>query len=139
MNHFEYGFFDELEKIATNKDEVAKMMEYYKREYPGASRRQIGEAATERVQFKNRTKGRLENSTLPISVLSNKNHPRFHSDAARFDVSIPKPGQPGQRIGTNSEQRAKFWERSRRRQSLDHIFRTAPSRAKYGVKPVGLR
>ena len=136
MNHFEYGFFDELEKIATNKAEVASWRDYLRRKYPelkGASRGYLGGIANTRAQRSLGTTGRLEEPTTD---------PRFHSRNFRFDVSIPKPGQPGKRLVANREQRTKYLSRLDNPLSGHNVWRdnmTAPKRAKYGDKPFGLR
>ena len=132
MNHFEYGFFDELEKIATNKAEVASWRDYLRRRYPelkGASRGYLGGIANTRAQFRLGTTGRLEEPTTD---------PRFHSRNFRFDVSIPDPNVPGGRLVANSEQRTKFIERikNRNREAIDYM--KAPSRAELGVTPFGV-
>lgn len=130
MNHFKFGFFDELEKIATDKDLVGYYKQYFKDQYPGMASGAIGELATRHAQGENMTRGRLETPTTD---------PRFHSNNFRFDVSIPKPGQPGARIVANRDQRTKFLNRTRNLRTTSFDYMTAPSRAKYGVQPVGLR
>lgn len=135
MNSFEYGFFSELEKTATNKDEVAQWRSYLAKMYPelkGASRGYIGGIANMRAQRALGTSGTSERPTTD---------PRFHSDNFRFDISIPKPGQPGKRIVANREQRQKYLSRGDSPLSPANVIRdnmTAPKRAKYGEKPFGL-
>jgi len=50
MNHFEYGFFDELEKIATDKDLVAAHKKQIQNQFKGISSGEAGREATKRVQ-----------------------------------------------------------------------------------------
>ena len=129
MNHFEFGFFDELEKIATNKDDVASSIEYLSKKYKGASRGYIGELANQRVQFRRKTRGQLEPKTTD---------PRFRDPRHRFDVSIPDPNVPGGRLVANRDQRTKFIERIKNRNSETMDYMKAPSRAELGVTPFGV-
>jgi len=137
MNHFEYGFFDELEKIATNKAEVADWRGYLIRRYPelkGASRGYIGGIANTRAQRDLGTTGKLEGPPKD---------PRFNDPNFRFRVSVPDPKVPGRRLVANREERTKFLNRAEdNRLGVHSVFldnMTAPKRAKLGVKPIGLR
>ena len=90
MHHFEYGFFNELEKIATNKDKVAWWKKAFQKDYPGASRAIIGELATGMVQRMSPGAADLVGPGI---------------------VTIPKPGAPGERVVANPEITAKFIKR----------------------------
>lgn len=50
MNHFEYGFLDEFEKIATNKALVAEWAKWFRKQFPGASKGDIGRMAMMEAQ-----------------------------------------------------------------------------------------
>ena len=138
MNHFEFGFFDELEKIATNKAEVADWRKYIINAHPelkGAPRGYIGGHANRMAQRSLGTTGQLEGRL---------NDPRFNNEPGfRFKVSVPDPKVPGGRLVANGAQRNKFLDRidstnlSSTRVFLDNL--TAPKRAKLGVWPYGLQ
>lgn len=112
MNHFEFGFFDELEKIATNKALVAENKAFFKGLYPKASRSAIGQRATSFSQYQMGTDSRLS-KTPPAD-------PRFNSTL--FDMTIPIPGKTkvGRGVDQNTQPR-----RVVNRAQLNKIFSRA--------------
>jgi len=86
MNHFEFGFFDELEKIATNKDEVADSRkwskffdELYKRnKLKQYSKRELGDMATRSAQARRLTTSRLNPDTVNRWDKDGKRIPPVH-------------------------------------------------------------
>jgi len=99
------GFFDELEKLATDKDEVNFWKKYYRRWYKGASRRMTGEAANHQAQLNYQTRGRKINPGDP------------GYEPGVFNITIPKPGKPKERIVGTREQADKRQARIRLHQS----------------------
>lgn len=121
MNHFEYGFFNELEKIATDRDAVAERMAGYRRMYPNASRADIGARATGLTQFARGTASRLSSE--------NPSDPRFSKDNARrslFNTTIPIPGvtQLGENVDQDGQPRqvANREQREKKVSRLDTVF-----------------
>lgn len=118
MNHFEYGFFDELEKIATSRDLVDDEMKYFdegRNTYNKAmSKDQRGRRATSNAQTKARTKG------FPHAF---KPQPDIHSGDPPPPLRYWRPSARGKRPGQfrssfieemTPEEKAKFLERRER-------------------------
>jgi hypothetical protein len=55
MNTFEFAFFDELQKLATDRGAVASARKRLEKQYPNASKADIGQAATREAQRTMRT------------------------------------------------------------------------------------
>lgn len=135
MNHFEFGFFDELEKIATDPAVVAKHMEIYRQKFPHASKGELGASATRAAQAELGTSGRREN--MPSD-------PRFayEDGGIRFGVSIPDKDRPGQRVVANREQRNEFRSRLLSPSSFGRMkqkYMPFKARQSVNLAPYGLR
>jgi len=138
MNAFEFGFFDELEKIATNKDEVKSAKKDirfwdrrgYTKQY---SKREIGDLATRMVQERMRSTSRLKPGT----------ERRWDEAGNRIPPVHEVPG-----VGSNKgyggyyaalstpEAEKKFYERMARRENLGKKYQTyREHRQLYGMLP----
>ena len=57
MDYFEFGFFDELEKIATNKGMVESLRKTFRSENPNMGKSELGARTTRAAQFAMRSSG----------------------------------------------------------------------------------
>ena len=129
MNYFEFGFFDELEKIATNKDAVRNSREntkFWDKVHKSnwskqLSKRELGDMATRSAQAQRRTTSRLNPDT----------ERRWDKDGKRIPPVHEVPGWDSDKgFGgyyaalSTPEAEKKFYERQARQIELDKKYRT---------------
>ena len=118
MNHFEFGFFDELEKIATDRKLVAATKRMIQQEHKGVSSDEAGREATRRVQA---SQGSVTRIIPPkFDVKTKKFSPIIYETPIK--KSIVRPAYPYR--PSTPEEAYKHEQRRSRRTPLHEKFRT---------------
>lgn len=111
MNSFEFGFFSELEKIATDPRAVNAMKKHIQDEFKGIARGEAGQRANQIVQALNRTRSRFHSDIKDGTVSPRKALPGLPGSERPVKIMTPNASRKGTYIPATEDIESKVLDR----------------------------